>query len=45
MQVKTYGLFEEDKQIVLVYANPSQKDFLDYELKTSLKRSKKSPKI
>lgn len=30
MKVKTYGLFEGDKEIVLVYSNPSQKDFLDF---------------
>jgi hypothetical protein len=28
-----------------MYTNPSQKDFLDYELKNSLKRLKKSQKI
>jgi hypothetical protein len=45
MKVKTYGLFEEDKQVVLVYANASQKEFLDYELKASLKRLRRSERI
>lgn len=45
MKVKSYGLFESDKELILIYANPPQKDFLDYELKNSLKRLKKSTKI
>jgi hypothetical protein len=45
MKVKAYGLFEEDKQVVLVYANPSQKEFLDHELRGGLKRVKKSARI
>lgn len=44
-KIKCYGLFEGDKEIILVYSNPSQKDFLDYELKSSLKRFKKSQRI
>lgn len=29
-KVKSYGLFEGEKEIILVYSNPSQKDFLDF---------------
>ena len=30
MKVKCYGLYEGEKEIMCSFANPSQKDFLDF---------------
>lgn len=45
MKVKCYALYDGTKEILSEFANNSQKSFLDFEMKNSLKRAKKSGRI
>ena len=45
MKVKCYSVYENDLPIFIEYANPSQSEFLTYELKEVIKGSEKSEKV
>jgi hypothetical protein len=45
IKVKCYAIFDADKEILSEYANHSQKNFLDFELRNVLRRLKKTGRV
>lgn len=45
MKVKCYAIYENGNEVVSEYANPSQKNFLSFELSNAARKIKRTDRI